>query len=108
MSRLVDPGTSPQGLAEEAEERRRVWAALEKLPPAQRATVVQRYYLGLNEAEMAGMGGSPVGTIKWRLHAARMSLSKLLRPEVREATVRRERSGPFGASDALEGGSNRD
>ena len=109
VTRLADPGTGPQRLAEEAEERRRVWAALEKLPPAQRATVVHRYYLGLSEAEMAGMGGSPVGTIKWRLYAARKSLSKLLRPEARETKVGRERSDPFGASpDAPEGGSNRD
>ncbi len=86
-----------------------MWAALEKLPPAQRAAIVQRYYLGLSEGEMARMGGSPVGTIKWRLHAARRRLSKLLRPEAREATVRRERSRPFGAPpDAPEGGSNRE
>lgn len=109
LARLADPGAGPEGLAEEAEERRRVWAALEKLPPAQRAAIVQRYYLGLSEAEMAGGEASPPGTIKWRLHAARKSLSKLLRPEARETTVRRERSRPFGAPpDAPEGGSNRD
>ena len=78
--RLADPGTGPQELLEEAEERRRVWAALEKLPPAQRAVVVGRYYLGMSEAEMSEDASSPPGTIKWRLHAARERLSKLLRP----------------------------
>ena len=40
MSLLADPATGPHDLAEEAEERRRVWAALEKLPLAQRAAIV--------------------------------------------------------------------
>lgn len=85
--RLADPETGPQGLAEEAEGRRRVWAALEKLPPAQRAAIVQRYYLGMSEAEMAESGPSPAGTVKWRLHAARKGVSKILRPWYRaEAT----------------------
>lgn len=79
---LADPETGPHDLAEEAEERRRVWAALEKLPPAQRAAIVQRYYLGMSEAEMAGRGNSPPGTIKWRLHAARKRLSGLLKPRL--------------------------
>ena len=38
-----------------------MWAALAKLPPAQRAAVVQRYYLGRSEDEMAGSGDSPPG-----------------------------------------------
>ena len=100
-SLLEDPGTGPHELLEEAEERRRVWEALEKLPPAQRAVIVQRYYLGMSEAEMAGDDGSPPGTIKWRLHAARRRLSKLLRPQFREGPT------PVLSKDATEGGSDR-
>ena len=37
---LPDPDTGPHELAEVQEERRRVWAALEKLPPAQRCRKV--------------------------------------------------------------------
>jgi RNA polymerase sigma-70 factor, ECF subfamily len=85
---LADAESGPQELAEEADERRRVWAALEKLPPAQRAVVVQRYYLGMSEAEMAEYESSPPGTIKWRLHAARKRLSKLLRPSFTQRTSR--------------------
>ena len=96
---LEDPGTSPHELLEEAEERRRVWTALAKLPPAQRAAIVQRYYLGMSEAEMAGSEDSPPGTIKWRLHAARKRLSNLLRPQFREE--------PVLSKDATEGGSDR-
>ena len=96
---LENPGTGPHELLEEAEERRRVWAALAKLPPAQRAAIVQRYYLGMSEAEMAGNEDSPPGTIKWRLHAARRKLSKLLRPQFREE--------PTLSRDATEGGGDR-
>ena len=82
-SLLEDPSLGPQGLAEEAEARRRVWAALGKLPAAQRAAVVQRYYLGMSETEMAEGGDSPPGTVKWRLYAARRRLARILRPRSR-------------------------
>ncbi len=98
---LADPATGPHDLAEEAEERRRVWTALEKLPPAQRAAIVQRYYLGMSEAEMAGSDSSPPGTIKWRLHAAKRKLSKLLRPQFREEPV------SVLSKDATKGGGDR-
>lgn len=84
---LEDPHMSPHELLEEDEERRRVWAALAKLPPAQRAAVVQRYYLGMSETEMSGNEGSPPGTIKWRLYAARKKLSELLRPRFSKEPV---------------------
>jgi RNA polymerase sigma-70 factor (ECF subfamily) len=50
------------------------------LTPAHRAAVVQRYYLGLTEAEIAAELGCPQTTIKARLHAARERLRSLLRP----------------------------
>ena len=80
---LADPAAGPHELAEEAEERDRVWAAMAKLPPAQRAAIVQRYYLGMSEAEMGEDAGRPPGTIKSRLHAARRGLSWLLRSQGR-------------------------
>jgi RNA polymerase sigma-70 factor (ECF subfamily) len=99
MTWLVDPTAGPQEEAEEAEERQRVWTALEKLPPSQRAAVVQRYYLGMSEAEMSEGGGSPPGTIKSRLYAARRRLSKLLRSQVGagDAPESGERATPTGA-----------
>ena len=83
LARLTDPGPGPQERADEAETRQRVWKALGQLPPAQRAAIVQRYYLDMSEAEMAEMAASPRGTIKSRLSTARKSLSKLLRPQFR-------------------------
>ena len=86
ISRVADPSRGPQEAAEDSETRRRVWGALEQLPPAQRAVIVQRYYLGMTETEMAGSAASPPGTIKSRLNTARKNLSKLLRPQLRSGT----------------------
>ncbi len=76
---LPDPNPGPVHLAEAAETRQAVWDALGELPPAQRAAIVLRYYLGLSETEMAGELACPPGTVKWRLHAARKRLRRLLR-----------------------------
>jgi RNA polymerase sigma-70 factor (ECF subfamily) len=103
LARLTDGEPGPHEEAEEEETRRRVWAALAELPPRQRAAVVQRYYLGMSEAEMAEEGASPPGTIKWRLHAARNSLKKILRPQLR-AEVPKPVRVPL---DAQEGGEDR-
>ncbi len=84
MARFADPTPGPQELAERAEQRQGVWEALEKLPPRQRAVVVQRYYLGMSETEMSETSGRPPGTIKSRLYAARRRLKGLLRAQVRE------------------------
>jgi RNA polymerase sigma-70 factor (ECF subfamily) len=77
---LADGQPEPEALAEQAEQRARVWAALGRLTPGQRAAVVQRYYLGLSEADIAANLEVAPGTVKWRLHAARERLREWLRP----------------------------
>ena len=77
---LSDPSPGPADLVEAAETRQAVWAALGQLPPAQRAAIVLRYYLGLGETEMAAELACPPGTVKWRLYAARKRLRELLYP----------------------------
>lgn len=107
LARLADPGAGPHDLAEAAEVRRRVWRAMEELSPVQRAAIVQRYYLGMTEAEMAGRSGSPPGTIKRRLYDARKGLSKLLRPQSRAvgAPMSPKGTAPVGPRlEASEGG----
>lgn len=84
-------------IAEQFETRQRIWEALEKLPPAQRAVIVQKYYLGMSEAEMAESGASPPGTIKWRLHAARKRLAKSLRPWFLASSPPRKQPALIGA-----------
>ena len=91
----ADPGPDPHELAERADLRERVLAALDGLPPAQRAAIVQRYYLGMSESEMAEGGSSPLGTIKWRLHSARKKLAGILRPPSRAAEAP---AGPVGTA----------
>ncbi len=77
---LADPGPGLQELAERAEIRQAIVAAIERLGPAQRSAIVLRYYLGWSEAEMADRLAHPPGTIKSRLNAARQRLRRLLRP----------------------------
>ena len=55
--------------------------ALTKLPPRQRAVIVQRYYLEMSEKEMSEALDSPPGTVKWLLNAARARLRSLLGSE---------------------------
>ncbi|MCL6431922.1 MAG: RNA polymerase sigma factor [Anaerolineae bacterium] len=77
---LVAAAPGPEDLAGQAALREAVWEALGRLSPAERAAVVQRYYLGLTEDEMAEASGCRPGTIKWRLHVARERLRDWLRP----------------------------
>src|SRR5262249_9417087 len=77
---VIDQAQGPEELAMHAETARDLWAALGQLAPAQRAVLVQRYYLGLSEAELSDTLACPPGTVKSRLHAARRQLRLLLRP----------------------------
>ena len=77
---LPDTAPGPLSLVETTELKQAVRTALTQLPPAQRAVIVLRFYLQLTEQEMSNLMSTPLGTIKWRLHAARKQLEVLLRP----------------------------
>lgn len=62
-------------------ELRIVLAAVKRLPPAQRETLVLVAMLGVEYEEAAQICGCPVGTIKSRLNRARVQLKALLRME---------------------------
>jgi RNA polymerase sigma-70 factor (ECF subfamily) len=85
---LPDPSAGPEALAELADRRQAVWAALERLAPAQRAVVVQRYYLGLSDEEIAADQAIALGTVRWRLHTARERLRAWLAPMWDSGTAR--------------------
>jgi RNA polymerase sigma-70 factor, ECF subfamily len=87
-SEIVDPDAGPAALWAQRETAEVVMAALGALPPAERAVIVQRYYLGLSEAEMARAADCPPGTVKSRLHAARGRLRTLLQPLQQDSEVR--------------------
>ena len=53
-----------------------LWAATRRLPMRQQAVLVLRYYEDLSEAEIAGVLGIPVGTVKT---LARRGLARLRR-----------------------------
>ncbi len=78
---LTDPAPGPQELVEAGELQRVVWDALGQLSPEQRAVIVQRHFLEMDEAEMVRELQRPPSTIKWWLHTARQRLKILLRPE---------------------------
>ncbi len=75
---LSDPAPGPEQLAEIDELRREVWNALQRLPVEQRAVIVQRHFLEMDEAEMVRSLQRPASTVKWWLHSARERLRALL------------------------------
>ncbi|MFQ5874169.1 MAG: RNA polymerase sigma factor [Dehalococcoidia bacterium] len=70
-----------------------LWNALSLLGPDDRAVVTTRYYLGLNEEEMATVLECPRGTVKSRLHNALKRLRSVIErdfPELVPGPVKRE------------------
>lgn len=78
--RLVSPVAGPEERLQQGELEAAVRMALDSLSPSQRAAVILRYYLGLDEAAMADVLHCRPGTVKWHLHRARQRLAPLLRP----------------------------
>jgi len=61
-----------------ADRRRRVIAALGKLPPEHREVLELAYFRGLTQARIAEYTGLPLGTVKTRTLAAMRKLRGLL------------------------------
>jgi len=84
---ISDMTSGPETIIEKSDLRQIVWIALGKLPPNQRAVIVQRYYLQMTGNEIADSLGVPLGTIKWRFHTAhkhlRAWLIQLMPPDSR-------------------------
>jgi RNA polymerase sigma-70 factor, ECF subfamily len=71
----------PVEALELGELRRRVWAALARLPEMQREILVLREYEDLSYGEIGEVLGVPTGTVMSRLHRARKALRDLLSGE---------------------------
>jgi RNA polymerase sigma-70 factor (ECF subfamily) len=80
VNALLARAASVETEIEQEQVRSEILTAVASLPPKQRAVVVQRYYLGMSEREMAQALEAPRGTIKWLLSTARDRLRDLLRP----------------------------
>ncbi len=76
----VDPSNLSQAghAMELAEQGRRVWEALDRLSPEHRAVLVMKDMEGQKYEVMADALQVPVGTIRSRLHRARLELRELL------------------------------
>lgn len=81
VGELLVLAESTEEMVEYAQLKREVATALKALPPRQRAAIVQRYYLGMSEQEMAETLAAAPGTIKWLLNNARQRLRSLIGAE---------------------------
>jgi RNA polymerase sigma-70 factor (ECF subfamily) len=78
LEELLTDDASVEDQVEQTGFQDQVAAALQALPPRQRAVVVQRYFLEMSEKEMADELETAPGTVKWLLHVARTRLRSLL------------------------------
>jgi RNA polymerase sigma-70 factor, ECF subfamily len=78
---LLIQASSIEDVVENIRLKQEVATALKILPPRQRAVIVQRYYLGMSEKEMAETLLAAPGTVKWLLNNARVRLRSLLGAE---------------------------
>ena len=83
IARLLRPqalSEAPDEIAEHNDEYRAVIAAIARLPAKERAVLVLRHLMDLDERSIAGMLDWPLGSVKTRLRRARQRLrNQLLR-----------------------------
>lgn len=89
-----DPAPGPELRALQHEERRALEAAIAALPQDFRVPLVLRDVEGLSYEEIARATGLALGTVKSRIHRARLQLRERLAPEL----------FPLGDVSASEGG----
>jgi RNA polymerase sigma-70 factor (ECF subfamily) len=91
LERLSGDGTiNPESLAIRSEEAGRLRQAIQRLPPQYRIVLVLRDMEGLTDEEVAEITGLRSGTVRVRLHRARLfvrkDLSKTRKPHPRRGT----------------------
>jgi len=76
----LDPSelSRPGHALEQAEQERRIQQALSRLSPEHRAVLVMKDMEGQKYETLADVLGVPIGTIRSRLHRARLELRQLL------------------------------
>jgi RNA polymerase sigma-70 factor (ECF subfamily) len=74
-----DPVRQPASELERRERQERLELKLASLRPEYRSVIVLRDLEGLSYSEIAGVLGTPLGSVKGRLHRARAELIELLR-----------------------------
>lgn len=61
------------------EERQQLWRMVNLLDESLRIPLLLHYLEGFTDREIAETVGSPIGTIKWRLHHAKTLLARMMR-----------------------------
>ncbi len=74
-----DDSDGPEAQAQRGETRQRIEAAIAELDAEHRAVIVMRDIEGFDYATIADVLGCPQGTVKSRLHRARLALRELLK-----------------------------
>jgi RNA polymerase sigma-70 factor (ECF subfamily) len=92
----AEEALDPETIAWAAREREAVRAALDRLAPAQRATLEIAFFEGLSYPEIAEREGVPLGTVKSRAARALAALRSVLDPGfVQEGSPSDERGGKY-------------
>ncbi|PWU25062.1 MAG: hypothetical protein C5B48_03210 [Candidatus Rokuibacteriota bacterium] len=78
LARLPDPGAGPEAALERGERDAALLRAIAELPDERRIVVVLRDLEGLSYEEIAGALDLELGTVRSRLHRARMDLKDKL------------------------------
>jgi RNA polymerase sigma-70 factor, ECF subfamily len=75
---LEDPADRPDEEVEKSELARRLDALVQELPPDSRTAILLRHQQDLPYEEIARVLGVPIGTVKARIHRARIMLKQKL------------------------------
>jgi RNA polymerase sigma-70 factor (ECF subfamily) len=85
---LMSSNEGPVQVMEVAERLRLLQAALDRLEPDFRSTLILADIEGESCASIAAASGIPTGTVYWRLHEARKRFQRALRAELRGLPAR--------------------
>jgi RNA polymerase sigma-70 factor, ECF subfamily len=75
---LESSEASPSEESERSEAQQKIYDALAKIDPERRAVIALRDLQGMDYAEIADVLAIPIGTVRSRLHRARIELKEIL------------------------------
>ena len=78
LENLIQQAVRVEDQVEYLQLKQEIFTLLGKLPPRERAVIIQRYYLEMSEKEMAAEHSVAPGTVKWLLNTARKHLRALI------------------------------